>query len=90
MDNIQAKVCRLCGREKTLDEFHKNNKSKDGHQSYCKECNKDYSKRNKHINETPQKTSNPDLAQFTPRQLIEELRSRGYKGTLTYEFTITL
>ena len=33
---------------------------------------------------------NPDLAKFKPRELIEELKSRGYKGTLTYEQVITL
>lgn len=27
---------------------------------------------------------NPDLAKFTPRQLIEELRGRGYSGELKY------
>lgn len=34
--------------------------------------------------------ANPDLAKFKPRELIEELRARGYKGTLTYEQVITL
>ena len=29
--------------------------------------------------------TNPDLAKFKPRELIEELKARGYKGTLTYE-----
>ena len=28
--------------------------------------------------------SNPDLARFTPRQLMEELRARGYTGELKY------
>lgn len=34
--------------------------------------------------------TNPDLAKFKPRELIEELKARGYKGTLTYEQVITL
>lgn len=34
--------------------------------------------------------TNPDLAKFKPGELIEELKARGYKGTLTYEQVITL
>lgn len=34
--------------------------------------------------------ANPDLAKFKPRELIEELKARGYRGTLTYEQVITL
>lgn len=33
---------------------------------------------------------NPDLAKFTPRQLIEELRGRGYSGELKYTQTIKI
>jgi hypothetical protein len=33
---------------------------------------------------------NPDLAPFTPRELIEELKAREYKGKLFIEREITL
>ncbi len=32
------KVCRGCGLEKSLDDFYKHPKCKDGHTSLCKEC----------------------------------------------------
>ena len=32
----------------------------------------------------------PLLADFTQREVIEELRARGYKGTLEFTKTITL
>lgn len=33
-----TKTCRKCGETKPLDEFHRNRKSRDGHQSRCKPC----------------------------------------------------
>lgn len=36
------------------------------------------------------KQGKPDLAQFTPRQLIEELKNRGYTGELQYVQKIKL
>ena len=34
--------------------------------------------------------SNPELARFTPRQLIDDLKARGYSGQLKYTHTINL
>lgn len=34
--------------------------------------------------------SNIDLAKFTPKQLMDELRSRGYSGELKYTQTIKI
>lgn len=34
------KLCKRCGATKSLEDFHKDKKSKDGHCFYCKECNK--------------------------------------------------
>ncbi|MCK9417201.1 hypothetical protein M0Q97_11165 [Candidatus Dojkabacteria bacterium] len=32
------KICRLCGKEKDISEFHKKTSAKDGHRNECKEC----------------------------------------------------
>lgn len=34
--------------------------------------------------------SNPELAKFTPRQLMDELKARGYSGELQYTQKIKL
>lgn len=34
--------------------------------------------------------SNPELARFSPRELIAELKSRGYTGELKFTQTISL
>ena len=36
---METKVCKRCGREMPLESFPKNNRSKDGHLSVCKDCN---------------------------------------------------
>lgn len=87
--NTSAKQCSICKQTLTLDNFRKVRLSSDGYASYCKHCAK--SKRaKKKSNEIIKGGGNPALIAFTPRELIEELRFRGYKGTLEYTKTITL
>ena len=82
---IKTKKCSKCGRVLPLSEFYLNRLAADGLQSQCKECQKKRV-RNHYIN----KNCNPDLAQFTPRQLIEELRARGYSSEIQYVQKIKL
>lgn len=80
----QAKTCKECGKLLTLDHFRLTPLSADGHANICKECAK--RKRQQKKDEfvpTPSGGGNPALKDFTPRELIEELRSRGYSGKLT-------
>lgn len=81
MENLEVrtKKCSKCGRELPASEFYVKNSAADGLQPWCKECQKGRVRTNYTNNHC-----NPDLAQFTPRQLIEELRHRGYTGEIQY------
>lgn len=92
-NQMLTKKCSQCGIEKPLSEFHKNSNFVDGVQRICKECvrenNKTYRERKKE--ETLHKVyGNPDLAMFQPRELIAELKARGYTGELQYTQRITV
>ena len=104
MDTITVKTCPKCGRELSIDHFRKHNLTKDGYRLICKDCEEEIKlarrdrpvipsgpkqKRDLTIDQTKTHT-NPELAKFKPRELIEELAARGYKGTLTYTYQITL
>ena len=82
---IKTKRCSKCGRELPLSEFYLMRVAADGLQDWCKRCQKERVRTN-----YTNKLCNPDLAQFTPRQLIEELRHRGYTGEIQYVQKIKL
>lgn len=92
---VETKVCSLCKQELPLTMFHKNHSRKDGLQTYCKECGKVYfanrTKKKKDILDCVETINvngkelikvenfNNELAKFTPRQLMQELKARGFK-----------
>lgn len=82
---IKTKRCLKCGRELPPSEFYVKNSAADGLQTWCKKCQKERARTNYTNNHC-----HPDLAQFTPRQLIEELKNRGYTGELQYVQKIKL
>jgi hypothetical protein len=43
-DILTPKRCAKCGEFKSLSDFHKDRKSKDGHMRVCKTCNKAYAR----------------------------------------------
>lgn len=83
---METKLCKKCGRELPVSMFYANKAKADGLQSSCKECHlkqckESYAKRsNKEEKSSLKKVySKPDLATFTPRELMQELKARGFK-----------
>ena len=94
---METKICKKCGQELPLENFSKNAKMKDGLQNHCRACASEYSrqfwqrkkakkKENERIEfEKKYKVyTNRDLAKFTPRELMLELKARGYEGELLF------
>lgn len=84
---METKKCTICGSELPVSEFAHHPKAADG---LCNACNKCRSKKTRKPRKSTLIVGNPDLASFKPRDLIEELRMRGYKGKLTFTQEITL
>lgn len=85
-----SKVCTCCKIEKPLSEFGKRTANKDGHNIYCKSC------QNAKLRESnarkysapatlPADAESKLLKDCTPRELILELKNRGYKGRLVWQ-----
>lgn len=85
---METRICKCCGRELPLEKFNKN---AFGYTHVCNECtSKNRSEAAKRRNEMKAKISDAEnarnlrLQDFTPRELLEELRRRGYEGKLRY------
>ena len=93
---METKICSKCKQEKPLEEFNKSSTSADGLQYVCKECMAVYNKQRSEEKKKKKDViiqndhtlkkvySNPELAKFHPRELIAELKARGYSGELRY------
>lgn len=84
---METKKCTICGSDLPVSEFAHHPKAADG---LCNDCNKCRSKKTRKPRKSTLIIGNPDLASFKPRDLIEELRVRGYRGKLTFTQEITL
>lgn len=71
----ETKKCSACGEILPVDMFTRHDR---GRENICITC------------ERKQSGQSEALAKFTPRELIEELKARGYKGKLTYTIVKTL
>ena len=86
LKSMETKVCKVCGQELPLSEFRKSLLVPNGIAT-CNKCISEKIKRTKLFKKTTGST-NSELAKFTPRELIEELKSRGYTGKLYVTRTI--
>ena len=86
----ETQVCKCCGRELPLENFTRGGF---GLLKTCKEClgkNRSNGQKQKKMNELDdlrrqlQEARALRLKDFKPRELMIELRNRGYEGTLTY------
>ena len=85
---METKVCKCCGRELPIEDFYKNGF---GVTSVCKECHtkraKEGKQERKRLKQQAVDAINARhlrLSDFTPRELMEELKRRGYDGKITY------
>lgn len=84
---METKVCKVCGKELPLSEFKVTALSPNG----VNTCNKCCVEKARLSRGKKQKgEGNSALSNFSPRELIEELRVRGYKGKLYYTHEINV
>lgn len=89
-----TKVCKNCNEEKDINLFTHNSRSKDMRTNICIDC----SKKKKNENRVPIiRKSDDELSNYKPRALIdslkdiiEELRNRGYVIDVSYSYKIKL
>lgn len=93
---METKVCKCCGRELPVSSFKK---GRWGVVSVCLDCDKQHRTENKQsrINKAKQKIEDVRaenrqlcLSDFSPRELMAELKRRGYEGKITYVETHTI
>lgn len=86
-----VKTCPRCGRTLPVKEFGRHSKTKDGYQPICRDCRSAAMNGGKAAKQKAKKEEKPvvtlnraALNRATVEQLVEELKSRGYHGTLQY------
>jgi ribosome-binding protein aMBF1 (putative translation factor) len=91
------KKCKCCGRELPIYDFKASRWG--GRVSVCTECatNKLRENKQKRIEEEKRKVEDTRaekrqlcLSDFSPRELMAELKRRGYEGKITYVETHTI
>ena len=96
MEQETVKTCKCCGRTLDISNFKK---GRWGYVSVCNECDKQHRAENRQarIDKAKQKVEDVRaenrqlcLNDFTARELMAELKRRGYEGKLVYTETHTI
>ena len=83
LTETKTKICAHCGRELPVEAYYGNKTTKDGLQSWCKDCqNKSKNERCKEKRREFRREKPRALSAIPVADLIEELKRRGYVGTL--------
>ena len=65
-----SKICRICGKLKELQDFHKKSGTKDGYRNECKECVKDIQKKYKEEPDFKDKRKEYDKNRYDEKENI--------------------
>lgn len=91
---METKVCKECGKELPIDMFRVTHL---GRRNTCNDCvtkkivkTKECKKQAKENLQQVQDARTLRLSDFTPREMMQELRRRGYIGKLYYTITKTI
>ena len=80
---IKTKKCSKCGRELPIDNFYKDNRTKDGLYSNCKECHSKYQQTNKQHYNQYQKEYNKQFTGYYVYIILDKQDNVAYVGETT-------
>lgn len=84
---VQAKTCICCGETKPIEEFYRDKKASDGHQSYCKRCLNLKSAERARKARAEKRAAAKEIKTvvvretLTDEQMVQALRARGWEVT---------
>ena len=69
MISTYTKICKRCGNEKPLEDFHRQSAQKDGRQTYCKLCANEYKRK--------KAGAIPSAGEYKPAYKVHEYTCKG-------------